>query len=69
MRELEVVKRFNWCSVLGCMVIVSILGDGNCLMYVVLIGMWVVNDCYQIFRKIVYEVFVEDVEGISKLRF
>lgn len=46
LRELEIVRRLNWCSLLCCMIIVNILGDGNCLMYVVFIGMWVVNDCY-----------------------
>lgn len=69
MRELEAARRLNWCISLCRMVTVNTLGDGNCLMHAASIGMWAVNDRYQILRKTVYEALVEDVEGTSKLRF
>lgn len=63
LRELETAKRLNWCRGLCRLVTVNTLGDGNCLMHAVSIGMWAVNDRYQTLRKTVYEALVEDVEG------
>ncbi|KAJ7378445.1 Tumor necrosis factor, alpha-induced protein 3 [Desmophyllum pertusum] len=63
LRELETARRLNWSSSLCRMVTVNTLGDGNCLMHAASIGMWAVNDRYQILRKTVYEALLEDVEG------
>ncbi|XP_078372185.1 uncharacterized protein LOC144655885 isoform X2 [Oculina patagonica] len=69
LRELEAARRLNWCTSLGRMVTVNTLGDGNCLMHAASIGMWAVNDRYQILRKTVYEALVEDVEGFYHSRW
>ncbi|XP_048577328.1 tumor necrosis factor alpha-induced protein 3 isoform X2 [Nematostella vectensis] len=68
-RELQAERKLNWCSALHTVVPVLTLGDGNCLMHAASIGMWAVSDRYQVLRKAVYDVMIEDHEGIFHMRW